>query len=180
MKKLLVIAVLLLSGMTASAQTSGFSIKAGAGFANFAGSDVSGNKAKFNWKLGVGYEIPIADNFFVEPSLMFNSKGDKYSGKVINLSYLELPIMLGYRVAAGDNMNVVFNAGPYLAYGLGGTNDPFKGDNSMRKFDFGLGCGVKYEISQFVVGLDFSYGLNKLYKDSKSYNITYGLTLGYK
>lgn len=182
MKKLFIVAVLLLGSLGANAQTIGLTIKAGAGCSNICGSNLSGNKVKFNWKAGVGYEIPVTTDFFVEPSLLFNSKGYKIDGgKTINADYLELPIMAGYRVAAGDKMNVVFNAGPYIACGVAGTKNVFKDEGyRFKRFDCGVGAAVKYEISSFVIGADFSYGITKAIKDTKAHNITYGITLGYK
>lgn len=89
--------------------------------------------------------------------------------------------MAAYKFGLTDNMNMIVNAGPYFAYGIAGTNDAFKSDGgNLEKFDCGLGAGVKVDFSNFLVGVDMEYALIKIIKDVKAYNITYGLTLGYK
>lgn len=53
----------------------------------------------------------------------------------------------------------------------------------MKRFDFGLGIGVAYEINKFFVGLDGEFGLTKLFdveKGSAPKNLNFSIGVGYK
>lgn len=177
MKKLLFAAALLLCGIAANAQegNSNFQIKAGVGISTITGGDVNDVNAKFDWKIGATYDINVVGSFSIQPGLLFESKGYKVKGgDTEQMDYLELPIMATYRVN-----KFVLQTGPYLAYGIAGSKDIFDKDLGFRRFDFGWGAGVGYTFDKFTVGIDFSYGLNKLDKDLKAYNLTGGVTLSY-
>jgi hypothetical protein len=196
MKKLLVIAMVLLCSVGANAQLKNWEVKAGVGAAGVNGDNTSELKGKLMWKLGVGCEYGISESFSIQPSLMFVDKGYKIDGdggKTINLGYIELPIMAAYRLGIGSGMNLVFNAGPYLGYGIAGTkvageNDeevsPFK--NEFKRFEFGLGAGVKLEVEKFTVGIDYETGLTNMNQSvsegstPKNHNYTFGVNFGYK
>lgn len=204
MKKLALFVVLTLVTFVASAQsTINWSVKAGVGIANFTGSDVEDNKAKFGYKLGVGLECPFDQTWSLQTGLNLVSKGaksDKYveeggEGQAkVNAMYLELPVMAAARFAVDNTTNIVISAGPYLGVGVGGKSkveaksggtkvtveeDTF-GDDALRRFDFGLGIGVAAEFNRIVVGLDGQFGLNKLAKDVNAKNLSAFLTIGYK
>ena len=111
--------------------------------------------------------------------------------------YLELPVMASAGIALGGEQAVVFSFGPYLAYGVGGkskttynaaggqteiSDDVFgDGDNSLRRFDFGLGAGAELQINRhFSVGLDSRLGLRHLQAHSESSNYAIFATVGYR
>lgn len=104
--------------------------------------------------------------------------------------YLQLPIMAAVRFKVSDGMNLVVNAGPYLAYGIGGKakfeneGESEKMDffDNSKKFDFGLGVGVTAEFGKIFVGLDGAFGLTKLaeMEEGSLKNQTFGLSVGYK
>ena len=132
----------------------------------------------------------------------------------LNPMYLEIPVLAAARFAVADNQNIVIKAGPYFAFGLAGKfktdisgdlggisvddvldyleipkeADLFgSGENKMdmKRFDFGLGVGVAYEIGKFFVSLDGEFGLTKLldYKDddiSNPKNMNFSIGVGYK
>ena len=178
MKKLFLAVAMMLTAFGANAQ-SNWEAKAGVGLSSLAGSDTDAD-AKFSFKLGVGYNINISEAFSVQPAIMYANKGWK-GDETYNLSYIQIPIMAAYKFGLTDNMNMTVNAGPYFAYGISGTNDAFNSDGlDLEKFDCGLGAGVKVDINNFLVGIDMEYGLTKIIKDVKAYNISYGVTLGYK
>lgn len=133
MKKLLLLAIVAFLGTSAFAQSS-FNVKAGLNLGNWIGDDVpDNNKVKPGFKVGVGYEYQFNDLISLQPSLMFSTKGTKYTNSVtlptlgsidskvtVNQMYLELPIFVGFRFNVGGNTNLVLSVGPYLAYGVGG------------------------------------------------------------
>lgn len=188
MKKGIVLALFALVASMSYAQI-GWNVKAGANFSNF--SNLDGSKAKLGFQAGVGLEYAISDQFFVQPSLMFVTKGAKLGEAKSNPMYIELPIMAATRFEIADEQNVVLKAGPYVAYGVAGktkvgsiSTDFFKKSSDevwgANRFDAGVGVGVAYEYSNYFVELNGGLGLTKIHKAGKSKNMTFGLNLGYK
>lgn len=72
-----------------------FGIRAGVSLQNINGRD--GNDNKLENKLvprfqgGVNVELPLADEFYVQPGLLFSGKGTEFKGSNsnLNISYLE-------------------------------------------------------------------------------------------
>ncbi|GCB37405.1 hypothetical protein KGMB02408_43500 [Bacteroides faecalis] len=129
----------------------------------------------------------------------------------LNPMYLELPIMAAARFAIADNQNIVVKAGPYLAFGISGKmktslsgdlegyseedildyfdlpkdmdlyKDINDGGLGMKRFDFGLGVGVAYEINKFFVDLTGEFGLTKLGDgEGAPKNLNFSIGVGYK
>lgn len=168
MKKLFAIAAMLLMVIGATAQENKLSIKAGVGLSTVTG-DIEDAKTKFAYKVGVGYEFGITESFAIEPALMFSAKG---AGE-LDLYYLEVPIM-----AVGHFNKLTVNAGPYIGYGIAGTDSYFDLEGAKR-FEAGLGAGLKYNFDKFIVGVDCTYGLTSIVEDFSCKNLAFGLTLGY-
>lgn len=196
MKKNLFLIAFALFTTSAFAQVS-WNVKTGLNISNMTNGD--GTEAKVGFQIGGGMEYDFGNNLSLQPSLLLTQKGTKGKMDDIDASfrpmYLELPVMVAYRIKADDNLNVVFNAGPYLAYGVGGqlklTNDNasvgvdlFGDKGCFNRFDAGLGLGVGFEVSRFVIGLNGEIGLANVLKksvaDQTSHNINFGMTLGYK
>lgn len=218
--KLGFIALFSVLGINASAQSPiTWGVKAGVNLSNASIKDYQGDsKAKVGFQVGVTAEYAITNDFYLQSGLSFTTKGSKgewtetvlnttaKAETTINQMYLQLPIMAAYKLEVVPGTKIVFNAGPYLAYGLGGksktkwsTNssivdldyeneeyDTFD-DGNLKKFDFGLGAGVGVEFGQIVVGLNYELGLTNIadnkdsdYKDASYKNRNASLTVGYR
>ena len=140
----------------------------------------------------------------LQSGLMISSKGYKYDYKdeYYNEShkarpiYLDIPILAAYKFNISDNTKFVINAGPYLAFGLGGKckydeggdYKLFKGedgdDAEMKRFDLGIQYGIGLEISEhYLVNLTGQNGFispNNIdgFKDYK--NMTFSIGVGYR
>ena len=189
-----------------------FGVRAGINFQNINGKDGLDrdldNKLKTGFHFGVNAEIPVAPDFYVQPGLLFTTKGtnyDDFDDTRLNLSYLELPVNFLYKPTLGAGKLVV-GFGPYLAYGLGGKwkdNDDemdvkFKskvksGDDPdkayVKPFDAGANFVAGYEFSnKFSAQLNAQLGLvniNPKYDglpddDAKSKNTGFGVSVGYR
>lgn len=114
-----------------NAQEVKFGIKAGMNLSTL-GSDLKNDfkefdmsqKTRIGFHIGAFVDVEIIENFYIQPGLFYSSKGvkAKESGyeETLNLNYLEIPILASYRIAISDKVKWHINAGPYLAYGLGG------------------------------------------------------------
>lgn len=185
MKKSVLFVLMAVLSVTAFAQVS-WNAKVGMNLSNFTGDAETDPKVGF--KIGGGMEYAFSEVWLLQPSLLFSTKGAslKEGDGSTNAMYVEMPVMAAARVNVADNTNLVFSAGPYVAYGVGGKHklgnfksDTF-GDNGFDRFDAGLGFGVAAEFGKIVVGLDGQTGLVKLTEGSNAKNINFSLTLGYK
>ena len=164
-------------------------------------------KAKVGFQVGVVVEYELTPDFFLQSGLSFTTKGSKIEDKSlgvtqslsINQMYLQLPVYAAYKIEVTPTTKIVFNAGPYLAYGIGGkiswknqviggdaiisgtTKYDTFGDDWLKRFDFGLGGGVGVEFSQIVVGLKYELGLSNINRSESAYrNRNASLTVGYR
>lgn len=132
--------IFLLIGNYVSGQDYSLSITGNAGVSI---SDIRIKDAKtdsrFGFRGGIGLEINLPRNFFLQTGLDFAMKGaeskqfltgdlngdgitgDFYmSQEKINASYLILPVKAGYRLSFSEAVRLNFSLGPYFGYGIGG------------------------------------------------------------
>lgn len=198
-----VIASLLTTGIFAQQKTT-FGIRAGVNFQNLNGKDAEGNKLenklKTGFNAGVNAEIPVGIDFYLQPGLLFTTKGAKYepvSGidAKTTISYLELPVNFIYKPELGEG-RMILGFGPYAAYGIGGKakagdseSDIAFGDQpwETKRFDAGANLLAGYEFSnklsfQLNAGLGLVNINNRDEGDSKSStkNTGFGVSLGYR
>lgn len=184
---------LALTTLTLSAQEdSKITVKAGIGLSSVVGSDANTTKTTFSYKIGASYDLGISENFSIIPGIEYAAKGfksDIIDGN-INMSYLQIPIFAAYKFPISDNMKLSIKAGPYIGYGIsgsdiiwyngGGTSNVFDSDNGYDRFDVGAIAGVSLDFDKFMIGFEYSRGLKKLDSDYSQFNQAYGLVFGYK
>ena len=178
-----------------------FGVRAGVNFQNLTGKDETGdkfsNKLIPGFNVGGNVEIPIATDFYLQPGLLFSTKGakDKNSDFKTHLSYLEIPINFLYKPMLGDG-KLLLGFGPYAAFGVGGkykgqvfnTGDVFGSDpGQIKRFDAGANLLAGYEFSnklsfQLNAGLGLINLANREQGDSKSSlkNTGFGISAGYR
>lgn len=173
-----------------------WSVNAGLGISNITGKDATGTEGKLSWMVGVGLEKPMTDIWSLYSGLNIQQKGAKASEQGYELScnmmYLELPVMVGARIITNNGFDLVFKAGPYLAYGVGGKTkvtegnvevsiDTF-GDNGagMNRFDTGLKGAILFEMDKIALGVEASRGLVKMMDGNKVYHMNVLLSTGYR
>ena len=141
--------------------------------------------------------MPIQGRFGFRTGVNFEQIGTNVDTKDIakdldthvNQMYLEVPLMGTMRFGL-KNADVVFNAGPYLAVGVGGktkasyrgesVSEKTFGDDGLNRFDMGMGIGLGLEFDRFLVGLDTRYGFLHIADNTKAYNIALFFKVGYK
>lgn len=189
-----------------------FGVRAGVNFTNINGKDGSGdkldNKMIAGLNVGVNAEIPIAPEFYIQPGVLFSTKGakaDNNSDLKIHISYIEVPINFLYKPDLGDG-HLLLGVGPYIAFGVGGK---MKGNNIdkdlkfknevtalealsdpyVKRIDAGGNLLFGYEFSnKFSAQLNAQLGLVKINPkitgasndDTKWNNTGFGVSLGYR
>jgi len=173
MKKVFFVAVAILAAVAGNAQVK-FGPKVGLNFSTMS-MDGADEKMRTGYQIGMVFQGDIAPNVFVQPSILFSSKGSKYDNtdtKVV-ANYIDVPVNFGYRInLGGANLNLL--AGPYLAYGVGGkittdfilvTKDRSikwgtdKNEDDFKPFDMGINLGGGVEFNSFQVSLQYGFGL---------------------
>lgn len=159
-------------------------------------------KALPGFNLGVGMDYGFSENWSLQSGLMISSKGWKYKEEGEKMTYrpiyLDIPILAAYKFNISDNTKFVINAGPYLAFGLGGKakygdadyklfKEEEGQDAKMKRFDLGLQYGIGLEIGDhylvnltgqngFISPFDYPDG----YDGDKPKNMTFSIGVGYR
>lgn len=225
MKKVL-LCVALLAGAVCSAnaqdKTLSFGVRAGL---NINSLSYSGSQTELDLKSRAGFHAGavldwnFASDFYLQPGVFFTTRGAKsefsepefnYSlTQKINASYLQIPVVVSYRLPVGQSLKIDFHAGPYFAFGLGGkvkfeendggevtkwdykvfkksTDEQENGD--IKPFDMGLRFGAGVHIQKFYVGLEYDLGLSNIARTGDMYqwdnndklrNGSFAITVGY-
>ena len=171
-----VIAAALFTTTTIAQSKTTYGIRGGINFQNLNGKDNDGdklhNKLKTGINLGVNAEIPVGIDFYVQPGLLFSTKGAKYdiaNAEVKrNLSYIEIPVYFLYKPELGDG-RMLLGFGPYAAFAVDGN---IKGGNNNIDIEFGNDIG---ENKRFDAGANLLAGYE--FKNKISFQLNAGLGL---
>lgn len=203
-KAMLSFAAMLIAGAT-FAQVQ-FGITAGPSFSSVTSKTMGGNKETSKLltgiRAGLTVDLPLADEFYIQPSLLYVGKGGKDNVSNVdvktNISYLELPINFMYKPEVGTG-NLFIGLGPYIAYGLGGKTEMVNNGNAissdiewgddnigqLKRIDAGANFQVGYELPMGLnFGLHTDLGLINIRGNGDSDNMTkntsFGVSVGYK
>ena len=191
-KKLLTTALFIcLSWMSVNAQDLSFGINAGIND-NTPRGNVMSHKARYGFNVGVCGELELpklAPGLYTTAGLSFKQKGfiNWGDGRGM-LNYLELPIHPGYKFNLGKHTKLLFEIGPYLAYGLGGKSAVGRkmfSDYYFKRFDVGMDAVIGLEFNKHLqLKLSYQHGLRQLQHDKYGnldyYNRGFNLSIGYK
>lgn len=152
---------------------------------------------------GLSMDYLFKNGVMLQSGLLYSRKGasglwDEYNYSSdlrqanFKLSYIEIPLMVGYRIPLKKDIYLVPAIGAYFAYGAGGyaevdiivSNEngngrypnewnPFEDFqmkwladtkiNAFDRFDSGLRFGLSGEISRFVISFAYDLGLKKVW-----------------
>lgn len=130
--------IFLTMGAMAQGKTT-FGVRAGVNFQNINGRDFNDdkleNKLTTGFNVGVNAEIPVGIDFYVQPGVLFSTKGAKLENTddKLNLSYIEVPVNLLYKPEVGTG-RLLLGFGPYIGFGVGGKYKPENGNDLDVKF----------------------------------------------
>ena len=196
MKKLFVIAALMVATLSANAQQMFIKPMVGGTLATLTG-DTEGNKMKLGLVAGAEFGYNINDMFAVTAGALVSLQGAKFDDNsyqkdiTTNLTYLNIPILANVYIAPGLAIKAGVQPGFLLSrktkldelVGSGTwTSVEHTSTDGMKKVDFSIPLGLSYEISDFVIDARYNLGLTNI-NDTDSYkskNSVIMLTLGYK
>ncbi|PXW17924.1 MULTISPECIES: porin family protein [unclassified Chryseobacterium] len=169
---------------TASSSPVRFGVKAGLNISTISNSDLN-SKAGFYG--GVFANIPVAQDFSVQPEVLYSGMGGKYKGNgdvKLNTDYIAVPVMLQYNLIP----NLYVEAGPQFGFLISakGKSNGASVDvkDNLKTFDFGLGLGAGYYFTQNIgVNLRYTAGLSDVPKSNNgdaARNGVFQIGLAYK
>lgn len=207
MKKLMMIAALMLATLSANAQsvfdegTFTLQPKVGIGLSEITADDV---KFKFGLGAGVEAQYQIKSWLGVSAGAMYQQMGTKFkdvggldlSDLKINLEYINVPVVAKFYVAKGLSLNVGLQAGFLTKAKIKDSSDEADIKEAVEKFELSAPVGIAYELP---MGLTFeavcNYGITDVFKDydhgsgsNSSYyskmlddkNLLFQITVGYR
>ncbi len=187
MKKLVLGAAIAMSSLTFAQQ---FGVKGGMNVSSLSeDASLSDQGSKIGFNAGVFMNAPIAENFSIQPEVLYNDLGSKVTRSTTvlgntysadysrNLGYISVPVMFQYNATPGFYLE----AGPQFGF-LVSANDKFKSStngstnnsnivaldkDNFNTFDFGIGLGAGYYFTPSL-GLTARYtaGLSDIIKDN--------------
>jgi hypothetical protein len=218
MKKLSVICLVIVFGLVFSQNVypNGYGIKAGVNFADISNLEnpfLEMLGIKFGTKIGViagaFYRIDLTNSFAIQPEVYYSQKGTRASGKgsiydvpysydfSLRLDYIEIPLLMKYRIPTRGKFTPGIFAGPYVAFKVSakaaltveseGMKQTQEVDiEDVKKMDFGLAFGANLDFdighSSIIIDIRYSLGLSKIseYEDDPDMkNSAFTLMLGY-
>ena len=218
MKKLKLTIVIALLGMASlvSAQSASLIVKGGLNMSNYYGSNLSDKNIKPGYHVGIGLDLEFLADVSFQTGLYFTSKGAEYTTNIpvigdveynVTANYIQLPIHMAYKIDIKPGTKLFIHAGPYFAYGIGGTRsieteftdnpdnilgqqeiNTFDKNFGYKPFDIGVGLGIGAEFGVMVIDLGWDLGLKNIarniesmpvYKPNKKNQSAY-LSIGYK
>jgi len=192
---LLVVAILV-AGVAVQAQVK-FGVKAGANFYQLTGEDAESFEESRKMKIGIaggGFAvIPVSSMFSVVPELLYSMEGNKQAeddAKVlINLNYLNIPVMFRYNNPSG----FFAETGPQVGFLMSAkTKTEFAGEEEetdvkeyFKGVNFSWGIGAGYQLNSGLgFGARYNLGLASIYDEddvkikSSGFNIGVFYTFG--
>lgn len=213
--RLLIIALFVCASFAGYAQAgkTTFGVRAGVNFQNLNGKDADGdrleNDLKVGFHAGVNAEIPVADEFYLQPGVMISNKGAKINNALgsddfkTSLTYLEIPINLLYKPVLGQG-RLLMGFGPYIGFGVAGkvkvgdekidvkwenevSANPVQLSAYYRRFDAGANLLFGYELTNNLSAqLNAQLGLVNIATKFQNVerptvkNTGFGVSLGYR
>ena len=162
MKKLLVTVVLFTFSTFSFAQTFSLGPKAGVNVSNYSGGDINSD-AKVGYHLGGVLNFGFGEIFSIQPEVLFSTQGAKVeslgSKKDFKINYLNVPIMLKFRIANG----FYIEAGPQAGFRLSESIPDQTINNFAKNLDISVGGGIGFQ-SKIGLGVGARYiaGLSKV------------------
>lgn len=164
MKKWILVLVLVSGVASLQAQDLRAGLKVGINNAGI-NSSVESPHFKIGNRIGGFLEIGIADNCFLQPELLYSSKGFEWGDIEVSDNYLSIPIMAKYAFVNNDKLQVFGQAGPYIGYLMYSREQGSRNNFNQLTYevlDIGtqFGIGAAYQLGCGSVTLDARLGFS--------------------
>ena len=192
MKKIMMIAALMVATLSASAQNEvgQITLKPTVGMNIATMTKFNDTKARIGMAAGLEAEYGVAEKFSLSAGVLYSMQGCKWKEGdetlTYKIDYINIPILAQYYVVKGLAIKAGIQPGfkaSAKAKASEGSNS-ISGDlNDVKGFALSIPFGVSYEYSSFVLDARYNLGVTKAFKDSwntDSKNSWFMISLGYK
>ncbi|SET13065.1 porin family protein [Prevotella sp. kh1p2] len=196
MKKIMLMAVVLLSSVAASAQhaVGSFTLqpKVGMNVANL--TELDNADSRIGLAAGAELEYQVSDIFSLSGGAIYSMQGSKYDRTILKqniktttkLDYINVPIMANVYVVKGLAVKLGiqpgFNVNSKQTFSgktvIGDVDE--KAELDAKSVDFSIPVGLSYEYNNVVLDARYNWGLTKVFDGSDAKNSVFQITLGYK
>lgn len=190
MKKLLILAIVALASLTASAQqevgTWSVTPKVGFNLATVTDTDYG---MRFGVVTGADLTYQLQEKFALTAGAFYSMQGakEKENGATLTmkLDYINVPILANFYVIPGLAIKAGLQPGFNVGHKMKGEYDGSSGETDIphfKSFDLSIPIGASYEFNDFVIDARYNFGLTKLVDESgsSSKNSVIQVTVGYK
>ena len=192
MKKVMMIAVMAIFAMTASAQNTNREVgaftlqpKVGLTIGSFSGEYVTvggkvENKKRVGFTAGFEGEIYATNWLGIALGLNYAQQGWKFGDVKCKYDYLNVPLVADFYVARG----LALKTGVQLGFLMNAKWDDLNVKDDCNKTNFSIPIGISYEFSNVVLDLRYNVALSKVNKNATD-NLKFRsdlvqITIGYK
>jgi hypothetical protein len=180
MKKIILMAVIMLSSVSAFAQHEVGSVtlqpKVGVSIANL--TNIDGSDSRVGLVAGGEFEYQISDIVSLSAGALYSMQGCKSGSTTLKLDYVNVPLLANIYVANGFAVKLGIQPGFNVNSSLKSNGVEVDGD--AKTVDFSIPVGASYEFNSFVIDARYNWGLTKVAENSDSKNSVFQITLGYK
>ena len=191
MKKLLILAIVALASLTASAQQAvgSWSVTPKVGFNLATITDVEDAGMKFGVVTGADLTYQLQEKFAITAGAFYSMQGarDKHDGltRTWKFDYINVPVLANYYVIPGLAIKAGIQPGFNLSHKYKTESNGNSHESDLEKFkslDISIPIGASYEFSDFIIDARYNFGLTKLrdITDYSSKNSVIQFTVGYK
>ena len=158
MKKLMMIAAMMLAAVTVSAQEAGQAFlkpMVGGTLTNVTKAD---GKMKFGLVAGAEFGYMCSEKFGITAGALYTMQGAKGKNGMpdLKLEYINVPVLANYYVAPG----FAIKAGVQAGFMTKAKSDGADLKELYNKVDFSIPVGISYEFSDFVIDARYNFGLS--------------------
>ena len=154
-----------------------FILKAGANFSLYT-SEIAKWEGNVSYNIGIGYEIPLTEKFYIQPELNFYrltaDAGKKENwqnqpqitiGDELKLSVIAIPLIFKYKfyenfeIELGPQLDYISNVSRSRNDGV----DKEKPERRVKDFGYGITGGLSYNITKKIgANIRYHYGLSEM------------------
>ncbi len=200
MKKLMMIAAMMIAAISANAQNEvgQITLKPTVGMNIATMTKMEDSKVRIGLIAGVEAEYGVAENFGISAGVLYSMQGVKFKERedgatateTEKLDYINIPIlaqfypMKGLALKAGIQPGFKVSAKQSLQATSGSTTlTDSETLDGVKGFQFAIPVGISYEYASFVLDARYNIYLTKALKsewESNSRHSVFSITLGYK
>lgn len=178
MKKISLLAFVLLAGFMVNAQRVNLGLKGGLNVASWDHSQNQNLNSRIGYHAGLFANIPVSYPISIQPEVVYSSQGVKYTEAgfehSLALNYVNIPVMVQANVGKGFYAQV----GPQLGIltsvddEVNDTETGFFQKNDFKSTDVALGVGLGFKgLSGFGVDARYNLGLTNINNTGLNANI---------